>query len=186
MEPDVLDEQAPSLTKSSGTEIQWKPSKSLLVTEVKKKQKAKDGKNKGQVRTIVKEEPKASFFHYFSEPNEEEMEEEEDEEENKPEKHQLYVEEDYDIAHAIRVQVIPDAVKWFTGEAVPEEEDEDDEGEGDDEDEDEGDDEDDEDDEDDKPAKKQSKGASKGGKGFAAATTTGAPAGGENPECKQN
>lgn len=40
----------------------------LCVVETKKKQKSKSGKNKGQVRTIVHEEPKQSFFHYFSEP----------------------------------------------------------------------------------------------------------------------
>ena len=38
------------------------------MLETKKKQKSKSGKNKGQVRTIIQEEPKQSFFQYFSEP----------------------------------------------------------------------------------------------------------------------
>lgn len=50
-----------------------------MVKEVKKKQKAKSGRNKGQVRTVTREEPTASFFHYFTEPKEDEEEEEEDE-----------------------------------------------------------------------------------------------------------
>ena len=49
------------------------------MQEIKKKQRAKSGKNKGQTRTITKLVPKHSFFHYFSEPREEEDEDEEDE-----------------------------------------------------------------------------------------------------------
>ena len=46
----------------------WKPSMNLCMLETKKKQKSKGGKNKGQVRTITQQEPKQSFFQYFSEP----------------------------------------------------------------------------------------------------------------------
>ena len=49
-------------------EIMWKPSMNLCMLETKKKQKSKGGKNKGQVRTITQQEPKQSFFQYFSEP----------------------------------------------------------------------------------------------------------------------
>ena len=45
--PDLLDEEAPSLTGNEGTEISWKAGKDLTVTEVKKKQKAKGGKEQG-------------------------------------------------------------------------------------------------------------------------------------------
>jgi hypothetical protein len=38
------------------------------MKETKKKQKSKAGKNKGQVRTVTQQEPKQSFFQYFSEP----------------------------------------------------------------------------------------------------------------------
>lgn len=50
------------------TEIDWKPTKNLCMLETKKKQKSKAGKNKGQIRTVTQQEPKQSFFQYFSEP----------------------------------------------------------------------------------------------------------------------
>ncbi len=84
MSPDLLDEKAPSLADVEGTEIEWKAGMDLTVTETVKKQKAKNGKNKGQVKTVVTTAPKPSFFHYFGEPmteeEEAEMEENEDEE----------------------------------------------------------------------------------------------------------
>ena len=49
--PDLLDDKAPALSESTGTDIDWKPSKNLCITEIKKKQKAKSGRNKGQVGT---------------------------------------------------------------------------------------------------------------------------------------
>ncbi len=85
--PDLLDDKSPALTLNEGTEIDWKAGKNLTVTEIKKKQKAKSGKNKGQVRTVVTTEPKASFFNYFSapkpDPEDDDEEEEEDEEQGK-------------------------------------------------------------------------------------------------------
>ena len=68
-----------------------------------------------QIRTIVKEIPRPSFFHYFSDPKEDEDEEEEEEEDEEKERIQLTEEEDFEIAHAIRTALIPDAVLWFTG-----------------------------------------------------------------------
>ena len=38
------------------------------------------------------------------------------------------MEEDYDVGHSIRTSLIPEAVLWYTGEAIEEEDDEDDEG----------------------------------------------------------
>ena len=46
---DILDEKGPQLLEVVGTEIEWKEGKNLCVKEIKKKQKAKSGKNKGQV-----------------------------------------------------------------------------------------------------------------------------------------
>ena len=71
---------------------------------MKKKQKAKGGKNKGQTRTITKLVPKHSFFWYFKDPREDDDEEEEEDMDDgeymgKP---GLTAEEDYDIAHSIR------------------------------------------------------------------------------------
>lgn len=48
--PDLLDDKSPQLSDTTGSEIHWKAGKNLCVVETKKKQKAKSGKNKGQVR----------------------------------------------------------------------------------------------------------------------------------------
>jgi len=111
----LLDDTAPALTLNEGTEIKWKPSKDLCVSEVTKKQKAKGGKNKGQVRTITKTLPKPSFFHYFSQPleDDEEDEEQEPKDDEEEEKIKLTMEEDYDIGHTIRTAIIPQAVLWY-------------------------------------------------------------------------
>lgn len=47
--PDLLEEKAPELNTVDGTEIQWLAGMNLCVTETKKKQKAKSGRNAGQV-----------------------------------------------------------------------------------------------------------------------------------------
>ena len=52
MSPDLLDEKAPALSHTSCSEIEWKTGKDLTVTETVKKQKAKSGKNKGQVSEL--------------------------------------------------------------------------------------------------------------------------------------
>mmetsp|Transcript_39292 Transcript_39292/g.68044 ORF Transcript_39292/g.68044 Transcript_39292/m.68044 type:complete len:417 (-) Transcript_39292:112-1362(-) len=196
--PDLLDEKAPALSGVDGSVIEWKAGKNLTVAETVKKQKAKNGKNKGQVKTVVTTAPKPSFFHYFGEPltEEEEAEEAENEDEDTP-RIRLSQEEDYDIGHSIRTSLIPEAVLWYTGEAIEDddEDDEDDEGlfEDADDDEDEEEDEEEDSDEDERPRGK-GKGGNKNKKGgnsqlnftpeggFAAAG--GAP--GEKAECKQN
>jgi nucleosome assembly protein 1-like 1 len=183
--PDLLDEKAPALTGNEGTAIDWKAGKNLTVTEIKKKQKAKSGRNKGQVRTVVETVPKASFFHFFSTPtgDEDEEEPEEDDEEGH-QRIKLSMEEDYDVGHTIRTAIIPEAVLWYTGEAVDDEYDEDDEegmyGESDgDEDEDE---ESDDEEEGAKDKKKKTKVVATAEGGFAAAGGAAAPgANGEQP-----
>lgn len=54
MSPDLLDDKAPALSDTSCSEIDWKAGKNLTVVETVKKQKAKSGKNKGQVRQIYR------------------------------------------------------------------------------------------------------------------------------------
>ena len=183
--PDLLDDKAPALTLNEGSEIHWKESKNLTVTEVKKKQKARSGKNKGQVRTIVNTVPKASFFNFFSTPKEEDEEDEggEDKDEEE-EKITLSMEEDYDIGHTIRTAIIPEAVLWFTGEAI-DEDDEDYEEEDGDEEEDDDEDEDDDDDDEEEPPKRgnQQKGKKPVPKGGLASKGGGSS---EQGECKQN
>lgn len=126
--PDLLDDKAPALSDCVGCDIDWKEGKNLCVTEVKKKQKAKSGRSKGQVRTVIATQPKHSFFNYFSNPmTDEEAEEEEENGNEEDDPIKLTMEEDYDIGHAIRTSVIPEAVLWYTGEAIDDEDDEDEE-----------------------------------------------------------
>ena len=66
--PDLIDDQSPQLSEISASEIHWKPDRNLCVGIVQKKQKGKSGKRKGQVRYVSREEPKPSFFHFFSDP----------------------------------------------------------------------------------------------------------------------
>lgn len=116
--PDLLSDKAPSLTNVISPEINWKPKKNLCFAEVTKKQKAKSGKKAGQVRTITVTTPKPSFFHYFNQPKmEPQQEEEEEEEENENENFTLHLSEDYEVAHAFRAEIVPEALLWYTGEA---------------------------------------------------------------------
>lgn len=175
--PDLLEEKAPALTSVEGTKIEWKHKKNLCMTEVKKKQKAKSGRKAGQIRFITKLEAKQSFFHFFSDPRlDEEEEDDEEEEGGKREgehEFQLSIDEDYEAGHAFRAEIIPDAILWFTGEALDDMDDSDDD---DDElhaDEDDDDDDEDDDDDDDEDGPSSSSVPTAGGAG-------------EQPECKQS
>jgi len=96
-----------------GSKIEWKAGKSLTSEEVRQKQKIKSGKRKGEVRYIQREVHKKSFFWYFSDPIEP-VDEEEDDDERAP----FDYEEDFEIGEIFRSQIVPNAVNWFTGEAV--------------------------------------------------------------------
>lgn len=190
--PNILDD-FPQLVNVECSPIEWKEGKNLTVTEVKKKQKAKSGKNKGQIRTVTSSVPKPSFFHFFSKPLglEGEEDQEHDEEENEANV-KLHAEDDMEVAQIFRLHLIANALGWFTGEALDdlqgfggdeEEDDDDEEGEeGDEGDEDE-EDEEDESDSDGEADKKKKKGGK--GKKASGAAPTGGPAG-QQPECKQN
>lgn len=189
--PDLLDEKAPALTNVEGATIDWKdPSKNLCVAVERKKQRAKSGKRQGQVRYVTSTVDKESFFHYFKEPSMSPDEDEEDEDEEGEAKgskeFNLSIDEDYEIGHAIRTAIIPEAVLWFTGEAAGDDEDLDDD-EEDDEDDYEDEDEDDDEDDPDEESEEVSK-PTKGKKGWKGAGGPAAPAtaSGEQPECKQN
>lgn len=94
---DLFDED-PDIFDIKSSEIDWKQGKNLTV-------KLKSGKNKGQVHTVTKQEPKVSFFNFFKE--------EEDDEINPT---SLSNDEDYEISHSIRTCIIPKAVSIYTNE----------------------------------------------------------------------
>jgi len=186
VDPDLLDDQSPTLSSVAAPDpIEWKEGKNLLVQEIQKKQRSKSGKKKGQIRYVTTTAPKPSIFHFFSEPTEDD-EEEEDEEKDEDEPVTTFnVEDDYEVAHAIRTSLIPDAIGWYTGELI---EDEDFDDEEDDEDEEDDFDEDDnlspdEEDDEEEVVPKGKKGRGKKGK----LAGTDIPGGGEaQPECKQS
>ena len=156
------------------TQIEWKAKKDLTKRERQVKQKKKkDGKVEKRYVTRVEKAP--SFFWFFSDPVEPKDEEEEEEEEETIE---LDYDQDFEVGETFRLAIIPNAINWFTGEAA----DSDDEDEGDEDDYDpaeDGDDEvegendfDEEEDDEGRPAE--------------AVGGADAPAGGEQPECKQS
>ena len=119
-----------------------------------------------------------SFFNFFKDPKEvEEDEEEEDDDGEKIPTH-LDVEEDYEIAHAIRTSLIPEAILWYSGENAEEEDYDDDYyRDGDD----------DDDDGDEPPQLTLGKGGGKNGTAQPSLQPEGpGPNGEKPPECKQN
>ena len=153
----MVDDDDPILERSKGTEIEWNPNKNVTVKLMKKKSKSSKGKSsKPQMRM----EKCDSFFNFFSPPEVPDMQDELEEEE--AEKLQEAMESDYELGDFIKTKLVPQAILWFTGEALEEYED----GEEEEEEEEEGDEEEDEDDEEED--------GEEGGEGKE-----------EQPECKQ-
>jgi len=160
-------------TKLEGTPINWKQEKNLTEKITKKKIK-----QKGKVKVVNKKEPCDSFFNFFNPKNVPEGLAEEDELTSEDGELVQLVEQDFEIGNIFKETLIPNAVKWFTGE-LSNEDDEDDENDFDEDEDEELDDDEDEDDEPVKPAKKH--GASKPTK-----PTPTQPTNPEQPpECKQ-
>jgi len=172
--------------------INWKPNKNVTVELAPKKVKG-GGKKKAKAKNKMVESPRPSFFRQFFRnlgegaelPTDCEKDDEDDDEEEEFDVMDMYIQDDVEIAEALRDHIIPHAVRYYTGEACEQdsdddEDDEDDEDDDDDDDDDEDDDDDDDDDdEDDEPAPK------KGGK--PAEKIFGQKPGGEEKkeECKQ-
>ena len=153
-----------------GTQVEWKEGKNLLQEVKNVKQKSKSGKRKGEVRYVERTVARPSFFHYFSDPVPPVDEEDEEAQEAQV---QFDYEQDFEIGESFRMNLLPNAINWFTGEAADDEDDEDYE---------ESDEDDDEDEDEDSSGAEEVGGLEpvEGG-GFAAA-----PAAGDKPECKQS
>merc|ERR1712007_324180 len=123
--------------------ISWSPGMNITVVKTQKKNKGgvKRNKNKGK----EKEEARKSFFRYFFKN----LKPDADLPDDLPDD---VMENDHETGIALRDQIIPYAVRWYTGEVIMEYDDDDDEddesGDSDDEDESEEDDEDDDEEED--------------------------------------
>jgi nucleosome assembly protein 1-like 1 len=153
------DEGDQNLIKAEGTEIQWQAGKNLTQKMVTKKQRHKSGKG---TRTVTRAEPCDSFFNFFKPPQHPaEGDDEDDEDEGDA---AMLMETDFEMGEAIRYNIVPQSVDWFTGRAAAEamlygDDDEDDDEDGDDDD-----DEDDEDDDDEEDEAPKRGGKSKPGK----------------------
>ncbi len=123
---DLLGDES-TLEEIIGCSIKWKEGKNLLFKEVKKKQRAKSGKKAGETRIVTRKQGVKSFFHYFTEPlpPEEELGEDEVDEYAELRNIKFDYDSDYEAGHIIRTEIIPNAINWYTGEAIDEEEDED-------------------------------------------------------------
>ena len=126
-----------------GTKIQWKSdTKNPTVKTMKKKPKSGQ-KSKGSAVKKIKVD---SFFNIFSPPDVEEVKNM-DPEESADQQEEL--ERLLALGEALREELIPSAIDWFTGAALDQYEDEEEEEEEDDEDDDEDDDEEEEEDDED-------------------------------------
>ena len=107
-EDDVLEEAV-------GTEIAWKKGKNVTVKVMKKKVKKKGKESGPPITKTVKED---SFFNFFDPPDVAALEElDEDEDEEAIEQLQDLIEEDYEMGCCVKDEIIPHAVRWYTGEA---------------------------------------------------------------------
>ncbi|CAB1104680.1 unnamed protein product [Ectocarpus sp. CCAP 1310/34] len=114
----IMDQGEPLLEGVEGTPIDWKSGRNLCEKTIRRKIK-RGGSRSGETRTITKVEKTESFFKFFQNPV---MYEDEDDEEDEDE-YNFSFEMDYEVARIFRNHLIPNAVLWFTGEAVSDEED---------------------------------------------------------------
>jgi len=172
--------------------IEWKEGKNVTVEVVAKKVKG-GGKKKAKAKNKIGEVPRPSWFRQFFRslgedcelPTDCEDEDDEEEDDEEFDKMDMYIQDDVEDAEALRDQIIPHAVRYFTGEACDDDDDDDDdEDESDDEDEDDDDDDDDDETDEDEPTPKPSpkKGKGKAPKGGGAEV---GPDGEPKQECKQ-
>jgi hypothetical protein len=111
-EEDPLLYEGPSLVRTVGCPINWKPGKNITVKIVEKKQK---NKSTGKVRVIKAEEKKDSFFSFFDMDDHNDLE---------PEEADDVLKAEYAVGHYIKDVLVPKAVLYFTGEVQDDQEDE--------------------------------------------------------------
>ncbi|CAK7356873.1 unnamed protein product [Dovyalis caffra] len=108
----IIDESDLVLDQAIGTEIEWFPGKCLTKKVVKKKPRMWS-RNTKPVTTI---EDCESFFTFFDPPQIPENEDGLDDDAYDELQGQL--QQDYSVGTIIRDKIIPNAVSWFTGEAI--------------------------------------------------------------------
>jgi nucleosome assembly protein 1-like 1 len=91
------------------TNITWKPGKNVTMHTITKKQRAK---RTGQTRTITREVPQPSFFWLFRSKSEMKGEADDEEEEEEDDEEQRI-----STLEVLHTCIIPNAVRYYTGEA---------------------------------------------------------------------
>jgi len=119
-ENDPFSFEGPSIVKVTGCKIDWKKGKNITVKTVKKKQRHK---GRGQTRTVTKTVPNESFFNFFSPPEVSTTDNVDDDEEDGI---MEVLAGDFARAEFLKDRVIPQAVLFFTGEALEDDDDDDD------------------------------------------------------------
>ncbi|CAM9314928.1 unnamed protein product, partial [Scytosiphon promiscuus] len=114
----IMDQGEPLLEGVEGTPIDWKSGRNLCEKTIRRKVK-----RGGQSRTITKTEKTESFFKFFQNPVMYDDEEEEEDEEL----YNFSFDMDYEVARIFRNHLIPNAVLWFTGEAISDDDEDDEE-----------------------------------------------------------
>ncbi|KAK9497507.1 hypothetical protein O3M35_004213 [Rhynocoris fuscipes] len=117
-EQDPFSFEGPEIYKCKGCTINWKTGKDVTVKVVKKRQKHK---SRGNTRTVTKLVKNDSFFNFFSPPVVKDGCEADLDEET-----QALLTSDFEIGHYIRERIVPNAVLYYTGEALDDEEEYDD------------------------------------------------------------
>jgi nucleosome assembly protein 1-like 1 len=126
----MLDSDFHDVDRAQGTVIDWKENRNLTVKTIRKRQRKK---NSNETRIVVKTEPCESFFNFFSPPvipqpgegapvDSDEIEQRRDE-----------LESDLDLGLGFFEDLVPYAIKWFTGEDADSSDDDDSVNESDDE-----------------------------------------------------
>ncbi|KAH8261070.1 hypothetical protein KR044_002871 [Drosophila immigrans] len=110
--------EGPEIYKCEGCVINWEKKMNLTVKTIRKKQKHKE---RGAVRTIVKQVPTDSFFNFFNPPKVPTDKEDIDDDS------QQILATDFEIGHFLRARIIPKAVLYYTGDIVDDEDDDDEE-----------------------------------------------------------
>ena len=120
-ENDPFSFDGPSIVQTTGCKIDWKKGKNLTVKTVKKKQRHK---GRGQTRTVTKTVGNESFFNFFNppEPLTDNSADDDDDEDTIAEA----LAADFARAEFLKDRVIPQAVLFFTGEALEDGDDDDD------------------------------------------------------------
>lgn len=108
--------EGPEIYKCVGCDINWHKGMNLTVKTIRKKQKHKA---RNAVRTVTKQVPTESFFHFFNPPEvSEDLQNVEQEKQN-------ILSNDFEVGHLIRERIIPKAALYYTGDIVDDDDDDD-------------------------------------------------------------